>query len=125
MKGIIIVFAFMLTGCATIYDSQSSLQKMSYDLAINTYTTVCTTVHGLEGEAAKECAINYIKSGSRHRVKGSSSIHNAQGTPVYSADECIGAIVNGQCHGSILPKRAVHPRCYGTMLNGQCTGPMF
>jgi len=47
------------------------------------------------------------------------------GQPVYSADECIGAIVNGVCHGTILPKSAYHPTCHGTMLNGQCTGPMF
>lgn len=47
------------------------------------------------------------------------------GTPVYSADECIGAIVNGECHGTILPKTSVHPVCHGQMINGQCTGPMF
>lgn len=47
------------------------------------------------------------------------------GTPVYQADECTGPVINGRCHGSIIPKSAVPKRCYGTMLNGQCTGPMF
>ncbi|MFK0572225.1 hypothetical protein [Endozoicomonas sp.] len=47
------------------------------------------------------------------------------GSKVYRADECIGAIVNGVCHGSILPKSANHPTCHGQMINGQCTGPMF
>lgn len=47
------------------------------------------------------------------------------GTPVYRADECVGPVVNGVCHGSILPKSAVPQRCYGTMLNGRCTGPQF
>jgi len=47
------------------------------------------------------------------------------GTTVYRASECIGAIVNGECHGSILPQTATHPVCHGQMINGMCTGPMF
>ena len=47
------------------------------------------------------------------------------GTPVYRADECIGAVVNGVCHGSVIAPPDLKPRCYGAMLNGQCTGPMF
>jgi hypothetical protein len=48
------------------------------------------------------------------------------GQTVYSPNECIGAVVNGQCHGSILPDYSrFHPTCYGQMLNGMCTGPMF
>jgi hypothetical protein len=48
------------------------------------------------------------------------------GQTVYSPNECIGAIVMGQCHGSILPDYSLpHPTCYGQMLNGRCTGPMF
>jgi hypothetical protein len=50
---------------------------------------------------------------------------NVGGTPVYRADECTGPVINGKCHGSIIPKSAVPQRCYGTMLNGQCTGPQF
>jgi hypothetical protein len=48
------------------------------------------------------------------------------GQTVYSQHECIGAVVMGQCHGSILPDYSrPHPTCYGQMLNGVCTGPMF
>jgi hypothetical protein len=48
------------------------------------------------------------------------------GQTVYSQGECIGAVVMGQCHGSILPDYSrPHPTCYGQMLNGMCTGPMF
>ena len=50
---------------------------------------------------------------------------NQQGQTVYSQDECIGAVVMGQCHGSILPKAGYHQTCYGSMLNGQCIGPQF
>jgi len=45
--------------------------------------------------------------------------------PVYRADECIGAVVNGVCHGSVIAPPDLKPRCYGVMLNGQCTGPQF
>jgi hypothetical protein len=48
------------------------------------------------------------------------------GQTVYSQGECIGAVVMGQCHGSILPDYSrPHPTCYGQLLNGICTGPMF
>ena len=47
------------------------------------------------------------------------------GQKVYDANECIGPVIMGRCHGTILPKKAYHPTCYGSWLNGQCTGPMF
>ena len=64
----------------------------------------------------------YIKSRTGQPTYG---VGGSNGTTVYSADECIGSIVNGKCHGTILPKQSVHKKCYGQMLNGQCTGPMF
>ena len=57
--------------------------------------------------------------------KSVTSAPNVSGTPIYRADECTGPVINGKCHGSIIPKSAVPQRCYGTMLNGQCTGPQF
>ena len=53
---------------------------------------------------------------------GESSVN---GTPVYTADECTGAIVNGVCHGSVIPDKAHREKCYGEMLFGKCTGPQF
>lgn len=49
------------------------------------------------------------------------------GQPVYRADQCIGAVVNGVCHGAVVPSaQSINPqRCYGQMLNGICTGPQF
>lgn len=44
---------------------------------------------------------------------------------VYRAEDCIGAVVNGVCNGTISPSAAQPKRCYGEMINGQCTGPMF
>jgi hypothetical protein len=50
----------------------------------------------------------------------------AAGQTVYSPHESIGAVVNGECHGSILADyRRPHPTCYGQMINGICTGAMF
>ena len=51
--------------------------------------------------------------------------HQSHGQTVYDEDECIGAVVNGRCHGSILPKGGYRKKCYGEWLGGQCTGPMF
>ncbi|WP_330114364.1 hypothetical protein SA496_20175 [Pseudomonas sp. JS3066] len=45
------------------------------------------------------------------------------GQPIYDASQCIGAVVNGVCHGSTMGQPVA--RCYGTMINGQCTGPQF
>ena len=56
---------------------------------------------------------------------GSAVGANTNGIPMYRADECIGAVVNGVCHGSILPKTAVPKKCYGSVVNGQCIGPSF
>lgn len=57
--------------------------------------------------------------------RSNTSTPSVGGIPVYRADECTGPVINGECHGSIIPKSAVPQRCYGTMLNGQCTGPQF
>ena len=53
------------------------------------------------------------------------------GTAMIPASECIGAVVNGTCHGTPTPGEQIRiqtgqtPRCYGTVLNGQCIGPQF
>jgi hypothetical protein len=47
------------------------------------------------------------------------------GETVYPRSACIGAVVNGECHGSVLPSPSPSVRCYGQMLKGQCTGPKF
>ena len=56
---------------------------------------------------------------------GSSVLPAPIGQKVYSADECVGAVVNGVCHGTIIPKPGYQKTCYGEMLFGRCTGPMF
>ena len=46
------------------------------------------------------------------------------GQPVISAGDCIGAVVNGVCHGAAAPGAPI-TTCHGQMVGGLCTGPMF
>jgi hypothetical protein len=46
------------------------------------------------------------------------------GQPVISSGDCIGAVVNGVCHGTPAPG-APMATCHGQMVAGVCTGPMF
>jgi hypothetical protein len=46
------------------------------------------------------------------------------GQPVINPGDCIGAVVNGVCHGTPAPG-APTATCYGQMIGGVCTGPMF
>lgn len=72
-----------------------------------------------------DCLIRGFAAHDAHRQAERSGPAVRQGTPVYSADECIGPVINGECHGSILPKAGYRPTCHGQMLFGRCTGPMF
>jgi hypothetical protein len=51
-------------------------------------------------------------------------IQQQYGQPVYRSQDCIGAVVNGVCHGSTGAAQPL-ATCYGQILNGQCTGPQF
>ena len=66
---------------------------------------------------------------SPHSYSGASALPAPiglhQGQKVYSADECVGAVVNGLCHGTIIPKTGSRKTCYGEMISGICTGPMY
>jgi hypothetical protein len=46
------------------------------------------------------------------------------GQSVINSENCIGAVVNGVCHGMAAPG-APMATCYGQMIGGVCTGPMF
>ena len=48
------------------------------------------------------------------------------GIPIYDASECIGAVVAGVCHGSVIDTDPMRPRCHGVLMpDGTCTGPVF
>ncbi len=51
--------------------------------------------------------------------------HEDHGNRVYPESACIGAVVMGECHGSILSTDPDPERCYGEMIAGRCTGPQF
>jgi hypothetical protein len=57
---------------------------------------------------------------------GEESGHNlGAGQTVYSSDDCIGAVVNGVCYGTIAPGAPSLGTCYGEMTGGVCAGAMF
>ncbi len=48
----------------------------------------------------------------------------AAGIPIYDERNCMGAVVNGVCHGTVIQEeRPV--RCHGKMIEGECTGLVF
>jgi hypothetical protein len=64
--------------------------------------------------------------GSQSYRQPSFNYNNNQnaGTPMYNSDECIGAVVNGRCTGTISPdpSNVLRKKCYGTIINGECHG---
>jgi hypothetical protein len=65
--------------------------------------------------------IKYVPSPPKPELP---KVSGDNGTKVYDASQCTGAIVNGECHGTIINPGA-HKTCHGEWLNGQCTGPLF
>ena len=49
---------------------------------------------------------------------------SSSGNSFYSSSECIGAVVNGRCAGTINPdpSNVMRKKCYGTIINGECQG---
>jgi hypothetical protein len=95
------------TGCAELIDARRDLQQWrdSLDLPGQTPPTQQQPTTPMQQQMQMQMQQQY-------------------GQPVYRAQDCIGAVVNGVCHGST---GAAQPQatCYGQMLNGQCTGPQF
>lgn len=67
------------------------------------------------------CASNHSQAGIPRDVV----VTAPHGVTVHPSNTCIGAVVNGVCHGSILSTDPMPKTCHGEMLGGQCTGPMF
>jgi hypothetical protein len=74
---------------------------------------------------AQDGLINRIKDGHYRPPKSSVEEPAQNEEKVYREPECVGAVVNGVCHGTIIEDGGNHPTCHGEMINGQCTGPMF
>ena len=41
------------------------------------------------------------------------------------ASDCIGAVVNGKCHGQTIDDQWNNKTCHGAILNGECIGAEF
>lgn len=55
---------------------------------------------------------------------GSDYGHNS-GTPIYTAGECKGSVVNNRCVGVIIPKPGYTKKCYGPIVLGECRGAYY
>src|SRR5258708_15773473 len=75
-------------------------------------------------DAFANCRLQ-LETARRRAMQARPASDDDQGRTVYSARECVGAVVMGECHGSIVPSAPYHPTCYGELLNGDCIGPMF
>ena len=130
---------FALSGC--VIGGENALHDMEASKAAYKACLAARAPEACEGQRqAYEADLSayratpkiVIGAGNRAPLPASDGMGTGLGGPmaggqtVYSPRECIGAVVMGQCHGSILPDySAPHPTCYGQMLNGICTGPMF
>jgi hypothetical protein len=47
------------------------------------------------------------------------------GTPVFSAEQCLGSIVGNVCYGQIINKKVLQPTCHGTVVSGECYGAIL
>lgn len=65
-----------------------------------------------------------LKNSSSYGQPSYNSTSQSPGTPVYNSSECIGAVVNGKCVGTIQrdPNNVLRKKCYGAMINGVCNG---
>jgi hypothetical protein len=81
--------------------------------------TLCLLFASTTGCAAIQTGFRDFANGFLYGVP---AYYSPSGTPVYAPGECIGAVVNGVCHGSVIDTMPNRPRCHGTMINGQCTG---
>lgn len=75
-------------------------------------------------DAFANCRLQ-LETARRKAMQAQPASDDDQGKTVYSARECVGPVIMGECQGSIVPSAAYHPTCHGEFLNGQCTGPMF
>ena len=127
------ICALLLTGCASLQEIAAERQAS----ALSFYRSTCETLFpDLSDESLDACASHYYSQYRSSQTalpaprEYSSDPYNTTlsgdgSNKVYRASECIGAVVNGVCHGSVIDTQPMRQRCYGTMIGGHCTGPQF
>ena len=107
MKALILI-SLLVSGCALYYERE-------YD----------------EGSEYLRSSADEPSAVAAPRPQRRAAVNTENGQYVIPASECIGAVVNGVCHGTPTPGESIRmqtgqtPKCYGTMIGGSCTGPMF
>ncbi len=128
---VVLAVAVVASGCTAMVEKAAELQ-VSQDMAYA--KAYCkASGYGPDNPDSPQCIAAVFDYRGQQRGIPSARQSGAQvpgadglaGTPMYPASDCIGAVVNGVCHGSILHPGAAPKRCYGSVLNGQCIGPEF
>jgi hypothetical protein len=102
--------------------------------AVNAMLTLEHNLYGQPAQVAENPNPNWADCGpTQYLVFGAGSgaggpvpavPQTELGQPVISSGDCIGAVVNGVCHGTPAPG-AQTATYHGQMVGGVCTGPMF
>jgi hypothetical protein len=141
-----IVGLLMLAGCASTgtQNAATSGEDAEKLAALKYFETECEHVYSYLPDFALDACVSL--SYSHYELQKASALSGggrssySSGSPasgydttlqgdssgkVYRASECIGAVVNGTCHGAVIDTQRMRPRCHGTMIGGSCTGPQF
>jgi hypothetical protein len=111
-----------------VFSKSTTLVGVGVVLACLIALSGCATSASRQRQVESEIAVQ--------RLLGSGVVtpaieDSSLGQPVIPSSECIGAVVNGVCHGTPSPEAQIGiqtgtvPRCHGQMVGGQCTGPVF
>lgn len=150
IKVVLLLSPILITGCTNIGEMAGSAQaaydtkrmearyeaqeKYSNDVMKTSFNRCSAFIEGND-DLIRKCTFDLYNKAMSNSIEATKNVtsnigykgltNQSSGQKVYRADECVGAVVNGVCHGSIIPKGGYRPTCHGQMLNGQCTGPMF
>lgn len=125
----ILICGSVLSGCALFESDRSYVMRTCQAGEFgneNTSPEYCE-----ELTAAVLVQLEQQRASARSRSGATSEESIYHGSYRLEESDCIGAVVNGVCHGSPSPDATIRmktgqaPKCYGTVVGGRCTGPEF
>ena len=138
----ILACALVLVDCTSTANQEAaaSSEEIDKQAALKFFRTECEARDGVLPESTLDaCAQLYYAQHQLQQAVGLSGTSGRAGSmpdqnttldgdtsnKVYQASECIGAVVNNVCHGSVIDTQPMRQRCHGQMIGGRCTGPQF
>ena len=112
----------VLCGCAvsmqTVEASRAACASFGFQPGSDEFA------HCVQTEQHRHTLLIYGGGGSPAPGARQTGVGGQYGQSVINSGDCIGAVVNGMCHGTAAPG-APMATCHGEMIGGICTGPMF